>query len=59
MTGCNLDKLLRDHGWKIAHRPEGREPVWEKNGDQLVQSQALKTISGKSVRAALCQEVMA
>lgn len=56
--GNNLDQLLRDHGWKIAHRPPGREAVWEKDGDLLVQSQALKTISNKDVRAALCGEVM-
>ena len=59
-VGNNLDRLLRDHQWEVLHRPENREPVWRHKVThcELVQSQALKTISGKEVRAALCGEVV-
>ena len=35
------DDLLRVHGWEIAERRRGREPLWRRVGRLAVHSEAL------------------
>lgn len=47
-----LDTLLRKHGFKIHGRPRGSSPTWAKDGEVLIQEDALLTLPPKEVSAA-------
>lgn len=47
-----LDALLRRHGWKVARRPEGEAPLWQKGKLLLPEANALATLPEKEVDAA-------
>jgi hypothetical protein len=47
---CSGDTLLRNFGYRIVARPEGKEAVWEKNGIRFKQSEALMRVN-KEVRS--------
>lgn len=40
--GNGLDVFLRFHGFRIRSRPEGEEPLWEKDGCIYAQSHAVE-----------------
>lgn len=47
-----LDDLLRRHGWQIAARASGAEPLWHKGDVLLGQADALERLPSKDVREA-------
>jgi len=40
----SIDVLMRKHGWKIHSRKHGKEPIWEKCGEVLLESEVLKSL---------------
>jgi hypothetical protein len=46
------DALLRSFGYKIHSRPDRGEPVWEKGGRVVPQSQALAAVRAEIGRVA-------
>lgn len=53
-----VDRLLRQHGWEIASRPTGGEPVWQHPKGRVVlpQSEVIKTVSWQRLKDAILEE---